>query len=187
MTSGRKKILFQTDFSLAKTGFGRTAKAILTFLHGLGKYEIVHLCCGEEDNSPNLQKTPWKSIGTVPSDPSKKRQLAKDEQNSKKAFYGVFTVDKVVKEERPDIYIGMQDIWGLAHAIEKPWFNKITSVAWTTLDSLPILPVAIVFAANSLLVRAFSAIFTAVTALSAIKVLVIALSEGKVSPGLLPK
>jgi hypothetical protein len=143
MTSGRKKILFQTDFSLAKTGFGRTAKAILTYLFNLDKYDIVHLCCGKRQESPDLQKTPWKSIGTIPINSLEVEQVKKEEAGKQKAFYGVYNLDEVVYKEKPDIYIGIQDIWGLTHAIQKPWFKEITSAVWTTLDSLPILPAAV--------------------------------------------
>ena len=143
MTSGRKKILFQTDFSLAKTGFGRTAKAILVYLYKLNKYDIVHLSCGEKQGSPSLQKTPWKSIGCIPLDMEARKKLSKDELESKKAYYGIRSLDQVVYQEKPDIYIGIQDIWGLTHAIEKPWFKEITSVIWTTLDSVPALPLTI--------------------------------------------
>ena len=59
------------------------------------------------------------------------------------AWYGALFTDKIVKQEKPDIYIGVQDIWGVDFAIEKCWFDKISSVIWTTLDSLPILPSAI--------------------------------------------
>ena len=48
-----------------------------------------------------------------------------------------------MKEEKPDFYFGVQDIWGTEFAVGKPWFDKINSVIWTTLDSLPILPTAI--------------------------------------------
>jgi hypothetical protein len=143
MISGRKKILFQTDFSLAKTGFGRTAKAILTYLHDLDKYDIVHLSCGKRQRSPDLQKTPWKSIGTIPNTPLEIDEVNKDREGSQKAFYGEYNLNKVIHEEKPDLYIGIQDIWGLTHAIEKPWYSKITSAVWTPLDSLPILPLAI--------------------------------------------
>ena len=34
-----KKLLFQTDSSLAKTGFGRNAKALLSYLYKTKKYE----------------------------------------------------------------------------------------------------------------------------------------------------
>jgi hypothetical protein len=36
-----KKLLFQTDSSLAKTGFGRNAKALLSYLYKTKKYDIV--------------------------------------------------------------------------------------------------------------------------------------------------
>ena len=36
-----KKLLFQTDSSLAKTGFGRNAKALLSYLYATKKYEIT--------------------------------------------------------------------------------------------------------------------------------------------------
>jgi glycosyltransferase involved in cell wall biosynthesis len=149
MISGRKKILFQTDFSLAKTGFGRTAKAILVYLHSLDKYDIVHFCCGEQEGSVELQKTPWKSIGCITSNVQEKKKLAESEDKSKKAYYGMYSLDKVMHQEKPDIYIGIQDIWGLIHAIEKPWFKKITSIIWTTLDSLPVLPATIEAAKKS--------------------------------------
>ena len=45
-----KKLLFQTDSSLAKTGFGRNAKALLSYLYKTKKYDIVHYCCGSYDH-----------------------------------------------------------------------------------------------------------------------------------------
>ena len=62
-----KKLLFQTDSSLAKTGFGRNAKALLSYLYTrTKKYEIVQYCCGTDYSNPALKTTPWKSIGTLP-------------------------------------------------------------------------------------------------------------------------
>ena len=51
--------------------------------------------------------------------------------------------EKEIKDEKPDVYIAVQDIWGVDFAINKPWFSKINSIIWTTLDSLPILPTAV--------------------------------------------
>jgi len=39
--------------------------------------------------------------------------------------------------------VAAQDIWGVDYSIGKPWFDKIKSAIWTTLDSLPILPSAV--------------------------------------------
>ena len=137
-----KKLLFQTDSSLAKTGFGRNAKALLSYLYKTKKYEIVQYCCGTDYANPILKTTPWKSIGTLPSDPQERHQIGQDPGQARVASYGGYLIDKVMKEEKPDFYFGVQDIWGTEFAIGKPWFDKINSVIWTTLDSLPILPTA---------------------------------------------
>ena len=139
----KKKLLFQTDSSLAKTGFGRNAKALLSYLYKTKKYEIIQYCCGTAYSEPTLQRTPWKSIGTLPDDPAERQRISQDGAQARIASYGGYLVDKVIKEEKPDFYFGVQDIWGTEFAIDKPWFNKINSVIWTTLDSLPILPTAI--------------------------------------------
>ena len=138
-----KKLLFQTDSSLAKTGFGRNAKALLSYLYSTKKYEIIQYCCGTDYSNPSLQTTPWKSIGTLPSDPQERHRIGQDPGQARLASYGGYLIDKVMKEEKPDFYFGVQDIWGTEFAVGKPWFEKINSVIWTTLDSLPILPTAV--------------------------------------------
>jgi len=137
-----KKIFYHSDSTLSKTGFGRHAKALLSYLYQTGKYEIVNYCCGHNYSSPVLKKTPWKSIGVLPDSKQEIERLNKDKKTAKSASYGSYLLDAAIKAEKPDVYIGVQDIWGLEYAIDKPWFNKINSVIWTTLDSLPILPAA---------------------------------------------
>ena len=139
----KKKILYQSDFSLAKTGFAKIAKNILTYLYKTGKYEIVSYCCGLQYSNPDLKKTPWKSIGSLPDSIQEIQELNKDPNNARLAGYGAYLLDKVISEEKPDVYIAVQDIWGIDFAIDKKWFNKIPCALWTTLDSLPILPTAV--------------------------------------------
>ena len=139
----KKKVLFQSDSALAKTGFGRNTKALLSYLYKTGKYDIVSYCCGNAYSTPALQRTPWKSVGTLPDDQNQLAQLNKDPGQARMASYGSYLIDHVVKQEKPDVYIAVQDIWGVDFAIDKPWFNEISSVIWTTLDSLPILPSAV--------------------------------------------
>ena len=139
----KKKVLLQTDFSLAKTGFGRFAKTILTYLYKTGKYDLVHYCAGIQRGAPQLEQTPWKSIAAIPNDPKVLEKLNRDPREMRMTGYGSYYLDEVIKEEKPDVYIASQDIWGVDFAINKKWFNKISSVIWTTLDSLPILPTAV--------------------------------------------
>lgn len=145
----RKKILFHSDFSLTKTGFSRVARVLLSYLYNTGKYDIVHYCCHVSEVYPELQKTPWKSIGCMPANEKEVNEhLSKFQEHEKQPhlrsmWYGSYSIDKVIEQERPDFYFGVQDIWGVDYSIDKPWFSKINSVIWTTLDSLPILPSAV--------------------------------------------
>lgn len=144
----KKKILISSDFSLAKTGFGRVMKSLITHLYKTGKYEIVHYCCGVNYSAPFLQKTPWKSIGCLPDTQKEIDIINKDPVSQRSAAYGSYLLDKVISQEKPDIYIASQDIWGVDFAVGKYWWNKIPCVIWTTLDSLPILPSAVSIAQN---------------------------------------
>ena len=103
----RKKVLFHTDLSLSNTGFGKFAKCVLEYLYRLNKFDIVHLCIGAVDGMPELSRTPWKSIGAV--NPQKLQEI-KNQNNpqswgdiDRSAGYGAFSLDEVVKREKPDV------------------------------------------------------------------------------------
>lgn len=139
----KKKVLFHSDFALSKTGFGRNARAILSYLYETGKYDIVSISGGVSENHPELSRTPWKSYGVVPTHGPEKRDYNSSPEKRRMYAYGAFVVDKIVEEEKPDVYIGTQDFWGVDYSIEKPWFQQINAAIWTTLDSLPLLKKAV--------------------------------------------
>ena len=139
----KKKILYHSDFALSKTGFGRNTKAILSYLYKTGKYEIVSLSGGLTLNHPELERTPWKSYGSYPTSGPALEDANASSDKSRLYSYGAFELDKVIELEKPDVYIGVQDFWGVDYAIEKPWFNRLNHVLWVTLDSLPLLPSAV--------------------------------------------
>jgi len=143
MIKRKKKIVFQSDFALANTGFGRNTKAVLEYLHKTNKYEIINYAVGMNWSNPVLGRTPWKSFGTLPDSQQELNQLNQDPNNARRASYGDYNLNRIIEQEKPDVYIAVQDIWGIDFAIEKPWFNKVSSALWTTLDSLPILPTAL--------------------------------------------
>jgi glycosyltransferase involved in cell wall biosynthesis len=139
----KKKILYHSDFSLLKTGFGRAARLILTHLYNTEKYDIVHLCCGLVDGHPEFERVPWKCYGAIPRNAAEQSQMQKDPKLAQLASYGAGAIDTIMKEEKPDIYIGVQDIWGVDFATSKGWWRDSNMAIWTTLDSLPILPMAV--------------------------------------------
>ena len=139
----KKKILFHSNHSKAFTGFGKNSKNVLRYLASTGKYEIIEASNGFAKSNPTLSKMPWKCIGTLPDSPIRRQHLNKDPNLAKAAAYGHDTIDEIIKEVKPDIYIGAEDAWAFNKFWEKKWWNKIESIIWTTIDSKPILPLAL--------------------------------------------
>jgi len=138
----KKKILFHSNNSRVFTGFGKNAKNIMKYLSETGKYEIIEAANGIKYNDPSLKFRPWKAVGTLPEDPNILNRLNQDPALARQAGYGIEMIDEIIKEEKPDLYLGVEDIWAFEKIIEKKWWNKTNSMIWTTLDSLPILPLA---------------------------------------------
>lgn len=144
----KKKILFHSNHSKAFTGFGKNAKNVLIHLFKTGKYEIIEFANGIQWSNPELKKMPWKTIGSLPDDQSLIQKLNNDPQLGRAAGYGSNMIDRVIEEEKPDLYIGSEDFWAFNGFMQREWWNKTNCMIWSTLDSLPILPDAINQAQN---------------------------------------
>ncbi len=138
----KKTVLFHSNFCRAFTGFGKNKKNIMRYLYNTGKYNLVELANGLFWDDPQTQSVPWECRGSLPP----KAQLDKLTPEEQRAEgYGRTLVDRAVKEFKPDVYIGMEDIWAFDNFHRKPWWDKINTLVWTTLDSLPLLPQAVDF------------------------------------------
>lgn len=137
----KKTILIHSNFCKAFTGFGKHKKNILRYLFKTGKYNIVELANGRHWQDPEMERMPWKCVGSLP-DAATFMQI-KDPNQQRAAGYGALMIDKAIKEFKPDVYIGIEDIWAFDGFYQKPWWDKINTMIWTTLDSLPILQSAI--------------------------------------------
>lgn len=139
----KKKILFHSNHSKAFTGFGKNCKNVLSYLYKTGKYEIIEACNGFSKSHPSLSKLPWKCFGTLPDDQVRMREINQDPSLAKAAGYGAEMIDELIKEIKPDLYIGAEDIWAFNKYWERKWWNKVNCAIWTTLDSQPMLPLSI--------------------------------------------
>lgn len=139
----KKRVLIHSNFCKMFTGFGKHKKNLLSYLYNTGKYDIIELSNGYIWESEQLKFVPWESYGTLPSDPEIHKEIAIDERRKNAAGYGAEMIDHAVKELKPDIYLGIEDVWAFNGFIEKEWWNKIHCIVHTTLDSLPILPDAV--------------------------------------------
>jgi len=138
----KKKILLHSNFCKALTGFGKHKKNILRYLFQTGKYEIFELANGLMKHCAETESTPWKTYGSLPNAETL-HEINNNPEKQRQASYGAFGIDDIIKTVRPDVYIGLEDIWAFDGFYEKPWWNKVNSMIWTTLDSLPILQSAI--------------------------------------------
>ncbi len=139
----KKKVLFHSNGAKAFTGFGKNAKNILRHLYSTKKYELIEFANGTQWDDPSLKTRPWQAQGSLTNNQAALRQLNADPQKAREAGYGGGTIDQAIKQYKPDIYLGVEDIWAFGKFWEKPWWNKINNMIWTTLDSQPILPQAI--------------------------------------------
>ena len=140
----KKKIVVHSNQTRALTGFGKHTKNLLKYLFETGKYEIVEFCNGAQWSHPNNDTLPWKCRGSLPDDQKIIEKInKKGGDKARNAGYGSEMVDEVIKTEKPDIYVGIEDIWGFSGYWNRKWWNKVNCMIWTTLDSLPILPEAV--------------------------------------------
>jgi|TARA_B110000908_G_scaffold169442_1_gene226604 glycosyltransferase involved in cell wall biosynthesis len=147
----KKKIIFLTNALFIKTGLSRNLKAILKEIYPLDKYEIVHYCSGVSENDHNLDKYPWKTLGSIPSNPADIQKIQSDPHLSRMATYGGYRVEQIVKDEKPDILWCSDDIWAFPpdKFCDTKWAKHLNLISHVTIDSVPILPEAIQQAKNS--------------------------------------
>src|SRR5581483_7909015 len=104
----KKRVLIQTDHTLAKTGFGRNARAVFEYLYKTGKYDLVNFAVGSV-MSPDLGRTPWKTLACINPHQLEEIKRQNDPRNwegiERMAGYGAFALDQAVREEKPDVFI----------------------------------------------------------------------------------
>ena len=119
------------------TGFGKNMKNILLSLYEDPEVEVIEAANGVPYGRD--VKTPWESYGTYPSDPKILAAIEKEPIKKRAAQYGFYCIDEIVKKVKPDVFLGIEDIWAFRQYEEKSWWNNTKKIIWTTLDSLPIL------------------------------------------------
>lgn len=136
----RKKIILTTNPPWMLSGLGESGKFLASHLQRTGKYDIVYYCSQTHEMDPALSRTPWKSYGSIPNDQNIINEMNKDPMRARAIAYGAYYIDKIVREEKPDILWCSDDAWSFALDFFKaPWWNKINSIMHITADSLPIL------------------------------------------------
>ena len=108
----KKTVLIHSNFCKAFTGFGKNKKNIMRYLYDTGKYDLVELANGIQWEQPETRRVPWTCRGSLPP-PEEMQGLNAEQQRD--AGYGGRLVDKAIREFKPDVYIGIEDIWAFYH------------------------------------------------------------------------
>ena len=137
MSPFKIKVLVHSNYSKLLTGFGKNAKNILVELDKDENIEVVEAANGLQEGGDTL--TPWEGYGTYPTDPHLLKEIKKSPAMQRAATYGFYCIDKIIEEVKPDIYIGIEDVWAFNQFKNKDWWKKTKTIIWTTIDSLPII------------------------------------------------
>lgn len=142
MCRSKIKVLVHSNYSRLVTGFGKNMRNILLGLYSDPDIEVIEAANGVQYGVDLM--TPWKSFGTYPNDKLILKQIENDQSKKRSAQYGFYCIDKIIDEVKPDIYLGIEDIWAFSNFEKRNWWPKTKTILWTTLDSLPILDQAVI-------------------------------------------
>ena len=120
----KHRILLQTNPPWIRTGLAESGKTLMKYLYSLDRYDLAYYCTQTSEIDPNLKLTPWHSYGCLPSDSRIVHELNQDPGKARNAAYGAYNIDKVVKDFRPSIVLGLDDAWGFPKGdyLDKPWW-----------------------------------------------------------------
>lgn len=136
----KHKIILQTNAPWLKTGLAENGRILMKYLAKTGKYDLIYYCTQTSIADPTLGKMPYKAVGCIPSSQQEIQQLQQDQGVWRDICYGSRYIDKLIKDEKPSIWIGSDDIWSFGKQYyEAEWFKKINSILHITIDSMPIL------------------------------------------------
>jgi glycosyltransferase involved in cell wall biosynthesis len=145
----KKKILIHSNHCKAFTGFGKSKANLLKYLYRTGKYDIVEIANAKRFSEECTKTLPWKCYGGLPDDEDELHKARQDPTLARNASYGSLVIDRIVELEKPDIYLGIEDVWAFSGYHGKPWWNQVNCIIHTTLDSLPLIKESIDIAPNT--------------------------------------
>jgi len=144
------RIGFSSSYPFARTGFSRCMGALLPYLYKTKKYDIHLLAHSMQDNHPDFARGAWKTEGVFRN--FDQQRFERDEGYKRFVAYGNLATEEFVLKNKLDVMIAAEDGWAFQPEFffDKPWFNHINKnfLLWTTVDSVPILPLYMDWAAK---------------------------------------
>lgn len=137
----KKRVLINTDNPLIKSGLARNGKELVNYLYDTDKYEICYYMCGCPWDNPDYARFPYLVHGTLPNNQAEIDLINRGgPENARDCAYGLYNIDRVVKEFKPDVIIMSNDSWASEKYPTKAFWNHISCLPHKTIDSLPLTP-----------------------------------------------
>lgn len=131
--STKKRILFCTESSNIKSGYGNYTRSILERLFATNKYEIAELSCYHTTDLP--KNKPWK---IYPNAVGKNDPRFPQYNSSISNSFGQWRFDIVAAHFKPDVVIDFRDIFMTTFERTSVFRNKFHWILAPTIDSFPI-------------------------------------------------
>ncbi|MEK6884887.1 MAG: hypothetical protein AABY22_34970, partial [Nanoarchaeota archaeon] len=133
-----------TSSCLLRTGFSTNAKALIPYLWKSKKFDIYHLNQGLGD-TPDFQRFPWKNEGVYRSGTfDQNRMNSSDEAYKRIVSYGNLAIESFIIRNKIEALLLVEDGWSFCsdqYYKSKWWpYLKDNVFLWTTIDSLPPIP-----------------------------------------------
>lgn len=137
----KKRIIINTDIPVIKTGLARNGKELVNYLYDTGKYEICYYACGCPWNNPDYERFPFLVHGTLPNNQSEVDLINRGgPEYARDSSYGLYNIDKIVQEFKPDVLIMSNDSWASEKYTSLPFWDKISCIPHKCIDSKPLTP-----------------------------------------------
>jgi len=137
----KKRILINTDYPLVKSGLAKNGRWLAEFLYNQPDYEVFYYACGLGWEHIDYNRLPYRVYGTMPQNKAEMDAISsRGEAAIRECSYGLYNLDKVIQEVKPDVLISSNDTWASYPYFSKPWINHITFIPHKTYDSVPFLP-----------------------------------------------
>lgn len=148
----KKRVGFVTSPIFIKTGFSNNARSLFPYLYKTGKYELFHLNQSIPENDANFLRYPWHNNGVFKPGTFDENRIRADGNYQRFVSYGNAAVESFIIDNKLDILIHVEDGWSSDENayLKSKWFPFIKNnfLQWTTIDSMPILPLYRNFAAE---------------------------------------
>lgn len=131
----KKRILFLSEASYTKSGFGIYANEVLKRLAQTGKYELAELASFGHINHPNDVNSNWLIYPNAVPDNDPRAATYKSHPTN---IFGAWRFDKVCLDFQPDVVFGYRDPWMLLWENYSPLRRFYHQVWMPTVDSGPV-------------------------------------------------